>query len=126
MDASQVADKAITELMQRIDGLAMKLGTTANHVFDIYVAQARVEATRDAMVSIFFFIVGMVAAIRAHSIYKKRVEDDELPVLFECFIFVAIISFVFTLLNAYASFGEALNPQYWALHQLGTDIKSLF
>lgn len=64
-DASTVANQAVQGVLQRIDALAAKIGTTAEHVWDIYVSQARVEAIRDtftavALLSLIFVLQKLI------------------------------------------------------------------
>ena len=44
---AQVTDKAIDGILQRLDALAAKIGTTAAQLWQVYIAEARVETIRD-------------------------------------------------------------------------------
>jgi hypothetical protein len=47
-------------ILSRIDALAQRIGTTAGHLWDVYVAQARVEAITDTAIVVSLLIVAAV------------------------------------------------------------------
>jgi hypothetical protein len=63
IDGTQVADKAVDGILQRIDALAAKIGTTAQHIWDVYVAQAKVEGVRDLMIVGIMLTMAIVTGI---------------------------------------------------------------
>jgi hypothetical protein len=130
IDGAQVADKAVDGILQRIDALAAKIGTTAQHIWDVYVAQARVEAIRDTVFVVLFLIVSSLLAYLSYRLFRygiKRDGYDDWPYItggFAGFFSLAIL--VASLVIFYGAIGEWLNPQYWAFQQLTKDLKNLF
>ena len=135
--APQVADKAVDGILQRIDALAAKIGTTAQHVWDVYVAQARVEALRDTLAFIAFLLIAgglvrlaMFAESRASAMKQTRQScfDDEGMGWMVVTVFAPLASLVFVIISltyAYNSIGEWVNPQYWAFQHLAQDIRGI-
>jgi len=116
------------QIMQRIDALAAKLGVTAQYIFSVYVAQAKVEAIRDAATS-FGCLLGIVAMVFA---WKRllKIEDLDVEIMSGAGVSTAIagaLCAVFFCIGLYSAIGEWLNPQYWALdalfHALGGGAK---
>jgi hypothetical protein len=129
IDGAQVADKAVDGILQRIDALATKIGTTAAHVWDVYVAQARVEAIRDTFYVVSFLIVSSLLAYLSYRLFRYGIEKDgydEWPYVAGGFsgvfsLALLIVSFVMF----YGAIGEWMNPQYWAFQHLTADLKNL-
>jgi hypothetical protein len=131
IDGTQVADKAVDGILQRIDALAAKIGTTAQHIWDVYVAQAKVEGVRDLMIVGIMLTMAIVTGIGFKWFwFKAKKADSDIE---DFFVFMAgfcviafIISVVCTFSFAYSAVGEFLNPQYWAFQHLTADLKNLF
>jgi len=124
----QVADQAIQGILQRIDALASKIGTTAAHVYDVYIAQSKVEAIRDLMVMAIMLVFIAAGAISFKLLWEKAEKESGDFYGFLCFVCAAVVvvgtlsAFIF----GYSAVGEWLNPQYWAFQHLMQDLKSLF
>lgn len=118
-------DKAVDGVLQRIDVLAAKLGTTASHIWDVYVAQARVEAVRDIVMLVVFGILLLWPGRLLMSFCYKKSEDDDWGIgLF--FTVVGLLVLLIAVLSCgYDAMGELMNPQYWAFQNLMHDIKGL-
>ena len=76
IDGTQVADKAVDGILQRIDALSAKIGTTAAHVWDVYVQQARVEAIRDTVFVVILLIVSSLLAYLSYRLSRHGIKRD--------------------------------------------------
>jgi hypothetical protein len=127
---AQVADQAVQGILSRIDQLAVKLGTTAAHLWDIYVWQARVEAVRDGVLAIVGLVSAIIAARLIRFFWKKEAASESSDGWFGFLAFacgaITGAGIILFFLNFYAAIGEYLNPQYWAFQQLTRDLKNLF
>jgi len=115
---AQVANDAVQGILSRIDQLASKIGTTAAHVWDVYVGQARVEAIRDGVVGAILFLGSLL-------FFWVFFHCDDEDAKIGCFL-VAVAAGIASLIWFYGSAGEWLNPQYWAFQHLTQDLKNLF
>jgi hypothetical protein len=130
IDGTQVADKAVDGILQRIDALSAKIGTTAAHVWDVYVQQARVEAIRDTVFVVILLIVSSLLAYLSYRLSRhgiKRDCYDDWPFITGTFAVIGSIgALIAALVISYGAIGELLNPQYWAFQHLMADLKNLF
>lgn len=125
---AQVADHTVQEILQRIDTLATKIGTTAAHIWDVYVQQARVEAIRDTAFAVIFGVLSVALAYLAFRLFKYGLKSDYDVWPYVCGSLSAIAAVVLFLASGsfgYSSIGEWLNPQYWAFQHLMQDLKNL-
>lgn len=74
---AQVADKAVQEILSRIDQLAAKIGTTAAHVWDIYVAQGKITGYQDAGSALVFLVLGVALLVVSYVITKSIVNAEK-------------------------------------------------
>ena len=114
--------KEITEAVQTIlQPLADKLGTTAQHVWELQVKQAYV----DGYISTFWFLVGLFVIIRSYIVVKKitkgkveiKKEDEDYHKIVTYAIFI-IIGIVVVLSNFSTILNCLINPEYYALQHL--------
>jgi hypothetical protein len=133
VDGSQVTQNITNEILQRVDVLSAKLGTTASHIWDVYVTQGKVEAIRDSVVLGICLIAATGLVLLAKSLHKKienccnNGEDELGYVIATVFTIILILFTVITgLVHGYDAVGEWLNPQYWAFQHLTMDLKNLF
>jgi hypothetical protein len=73
---AQVTDKAVDGILQRIDSLSVKIGTTAAHVWDVYVQQARVEAIRDTVFVVLLLIVSYLLGYLSYRLFRHGIKRD--------------------------------------------------
>ena len=134
VDGAQVAHEAVQGILERVDALAAKIGTTAQRIWDVYVAQAKVEAIRDAVLSVILLIVAALS-VRLILFFGKKFNDTDysedgtvfgLGAAIVVLSAVIILCLVFSGVNAYAAIPEWFNPQYWAFQHLTADLKNLF
>ena len=76
IDGAQVADKAVDGILQRIDALAAKIGTTAAHIWDVYVQQARVEAIRDTFFVVLFLTASCLLTYLFYRLVRYGIKID--------------------------------------------------
>ena len=113
------------ELLKRLDALAAKLGTTAGNLWQIYVAQARVEIIQDILVGCLLWAISgfcLYAVIRWDKTPPaddlSSVDGDPQAIAF----FVALFAFVIGVYWLYCAVTPWLNPQYWAFRQILSDL----
>lgn len=102
------------EILKRLDALAAKLGTTAQHLWAVLVREARIEAYEYVAWATLWLVLGAVAAYRFRCCFKS--DDLGGPA-----IFCAIVATLFFLIacGCLAGLpGMLLNPEYWALQQV--------
>lgn len=125
LDGAQVADAAVQGILSRIDQLAAKIGTTAAHVWQIYIAQARVEAIRDTVMAV------LLLSLAIFLLFWLRYKTDNEVGLYKdsgqgWLSGVALSLLATGALYIYSAIPEWLNPQYWAFQHLTADLKNLF
>jgi hypothetical protein len=129
IDGAQVADKAVQGILERVDALAVKIGTTAQHVWEIYVAQARVEAIRDTVSVVILLIVSALLANLSYHLFCRGIKEgnyEEWPFVTGTFAaIVSLAALIGVLVISYYAIGEWINPQYWAFQHLTADLKNL-
>lgn len=132
LDGAQVADAAVQGILSRIDQLAAKIGTTAAHVWQIYIAQARVEAIRDTGMAVLLLSLAIFLATYVRGLfwrrYKTANKDSEQGWFFGVALsLLATGALLFPFFAyIYSAIPEWLNPQYWAFQHLTADLKNLF
>ena len=137
LDGAQVADAAVQGILSRIDQLAAKIGTTAAHVWQIYIAQARVEAIRDAGMAVLLLSLAIFLATYVRGLFWLRYKTANEVGLYKDsghgWLFGVALSLLATgallfpfFACIYSAIPEWLNPQYWAFQHLTADLKNLF
>ena len=121
-------DQTTQAILSRLDALAQKLGVAANALWAIYVRQGIVTGVEDAVFaalaatgsfSLFKFLVPFL--VRRHN--EADCGDDfgwEMAIVFSC-IAGAALAVVFIVFG-YDAVAELLNPQFWAIHQIMSDL----
>lgn len=124
---AQVASQAVDGLLARIDQLAAKLGTTATNVWNIYIAQSRVEAIRDFSIFAIFTLLAIASGFLANMCIRKsaRTRNEDLFGAGVAAIVFGVIFLIIGLFWLYPAIGEWFNPQYWAFQHITADIKGL-
>jgi hypothetical protein len=131
LDGAQVADAAVQGILSRIDQLAAKIGTTAAHVWQIYIAQARVEAIRDTGMAVLLLSLAIFLATYVRGLFWRRYKTANEVGLYidsgQGWLSGVALSLLATgALYIYSAIPEWLNPQYWAFQHLTADLKNLF
>lgn len=131
---TQVAQQAVSGILQRLDALAAKIGTTAAQLWQVYLAQSKVEAIRDCTSGLLMILIGVVVCFKLipffwskQSAARKKCEYDGdgwaaagiIGAIVCVMLAVLAVSFL------YASVGEFMNPSYWAFQHLTADLRNL-
>lgn len=114
----------IPELIQRLDLLAQKLNTTGEHLWQVLVRQAGVEALRSTLI-VVACAAGTTAGTRlALSFYRKSAaaqeDGTEMACAMCCFACIAV-SLIIAITGTMSLFDiptELFNPEYWALRSI--------
>jgi hypothetical protein len=106
------------ELQKKLAELALKLGTTADHLWRVLIAQAPLSST------VYFAYLAAVAA-GAVAIWKLGMKHSNKPIWYGSKIAAAIMFLVALVMLGDLSTALAgfFNPEYWALQDLITLIK---
>ena len=113
------------EIAKVLDLLAERFGTTIEHLWEVMIRQAYIEA----IMGIFVFALLLVVNIKFikwakpittnddHETWEKWGVDGVMPVMASGFIMLVIscIAFLMTIDNLVA---KLVNPEYWALQQI--------
>lgn len=112
------------EILKRVDILADKLGVAANYVFKLYVAQARVIAVSGLIYLLVSLILGWLCykTVNRHLDQPKQYRSDWTRwATYACITGFGFVVFFICFLCSDA-LTAWINPQYWAFHQILTDI----
>lgn len=108
------------EILKRIDVLAEKLGTTATHIYQVYVAQARIEAIEDIIAALAFAAIALVCILLAMKNFRSKNVDQFVIAIM---IIGAVISYFVAFYSILGAATEALNPEWWAIHHIAVELK---
>lgn len=110
----KIDDKAV-ELLEQ---LAIKMGTTADQIWEILIQQASVAGIFDILMSLFFVSISMILGYI--SLWFSREIKDDADAVFPMlgFATVTLLVCVVSLAFAYGAATAFLNPDYWALKQV--------
>jgi hypothetical protein len=121
-------DKVTHEVLTRLDVLAEKLGVAAGQIWQIYVAQAKVEGIKYLASG----VVGLLP-LAIYLYFAKRFWVWDLDAGFNkkgsggifasLATMIALMSGGSALINLFASLTPLLNPQYWAFQQIVSQLK---
>lgn len=110
------------EIIDRIDALAAKLGTTAQFVWGVLVKQAKIELIKDIMGLVLS--IAVLFAIVKFWVWANKKHEEIIDLNFFVFfggIIATLGGTVFFVASVIQSFDIPtllLNPQYWALQQM--------
>ena len=110
------------ELSKALAKLADKLGTTAEHLWQVLIRQARVEVVTDTG----FILLTAVCLYGLwrwwKSALKRDPDDGEMIGLVICSI-CGLVLFIASLVNVYEIPTLIFNPEYWAIQQIFSGLK---
>jgi len=113
--------------LEAINALADKLGTTAENLWVILVAQANIVFIY-SVIGVVFIVVGDIVTIYLHKAIMKEKDGWENPTTLAIVtIILSILSFVFTLIMVLELIPNMVtciaNPDYFAFKQILKVIK---
>ena len=111
----QQLDPVAQAAFSRLDALATKLGVAAGQLFEVVVRQAGVEAWSRVGIILLALLFWIPAAL----LIKKGVEDNDFEGVS---VVVGLGTVIFTIVAAIRAFQIPtlfLNPQYWAIKEIG-------
>jgi hypothetical protein len=100
-------------------------------VWQIYIAQARVEAIRDTGMAVLLLSLAIFLATYVRGLFWRRYKTANEVGLYidsgQGWLSGVALSLLATgALYIYSAIPEWLNPQYWAFQHLTADLKNLF
>ncbi len=104
--------------MEMLEELAAKLGTTGDHLWEILVAQGRIEAVNTLVVLVLAIGLTFVTHRYVWAWMWRKPESEG-----RCWV-TGLLSVVSTLFTLKAAFGigslatKLFNPEYWALQRI--------
>ena len=102
------------EILKRLDILAAKFSTTADHLWGVLIKQARVEAISDALL-LCAVLVGVWYTIKWGRWIVTKCEDE---IVWIPFGLVSIVLIVIGIVCLTSIPTELLNPEYFALKRV--------
>lgn len=120
-----MTEQLSTEVLKRVDALASQLHTTGSQLWQVLVAQARVEAITD-LCQLGLLTLGMVALgwfeywlIKKGSNPQVDYDTQETCGITSCVLGIILIVGVGIWMGICTNWvTPMLNPQYWALQQV--------
>ncbi len=119
-----ISDKAIEEVMTRIDVLAAKLGVTAEYLFGVYVKQAYVEVMQFVA---FFSVWIIVFGVTMLTLKKSMQTSWDNPTFCNISVIIGgILSLIIgmvVLVESKGVFACYFNPEYFAFNKILSNLK---
>jgi hypothetical protein len=108
------------ETLSALTSLALKLGTTTEHLWGVLVSQAPISSTVGTVLLLLWFAACVYAVKRSAAVNQN--DDMKIPAVMGAGVFALLffITFVSSVSNIAAGF---FNPEYWALHEVLSSIK---
>lgn len=126
---TQVANKISDEMFKRLDALGQKLGVAVTALWGIYVRQGILTGVQDLVIAVIALVIGITCLflIRWLTRCAKREPTLYEPICFGiCLCGVALLaSLLMSCDYATSAIPELLNPGYWAVHQISSDLHGL-
>lgn len=108
------------ELINRLDALAAKLGTTGDYLWSVLVKQAYIVGATD-FIWVVFYAGAAYALYRVGNYFRATAETKDegafwVPAIISWIATVGMVIGVFY--NAIEGLQYLINPQYYALHEV--------
>jgi amino acid transporter len=117
-------DNKITNLLE---GLANKLGTTTDHLWNVLMHQAHIEAFKNIATIVFFIIADTLMFKYAFKHNKdknlKNTKGDFESIAMLLFVVILVFIIVITVNLLPETIDAIFNPEYWALHNILKSIR---
>jgi ABC-type phosphate transport system permease subunit len=118
-------DKLPVDVMQMLNALAVKLGTTMEHLWTVLVDQATIEAWLSG-VWILLVVVGFLVLLsklkRWYATADRHYDEQVAPILIGCAS--AIVSII-VIVRSVTVIAGVFNPEYVALNDLMSMLSKL-
>jgi hypothetical protein len=115
-------DKLDDKIINLLEKLSSKLGTTMEHLWNILIHQAYIEAFKNIIIISFFIILEMLIfkyVIRYNKIKNfADIESDFEFIAVLLFIVILVFIIVITLNLVPETVDAIFNPEYWALNHI--------
>jgi len=114
------------ELQKQLATLAAKLGTSVEHLWNVLIRQAKIQAIEDIVFVLFtagltFLLVKLWSSFYKNGDGFESFADNHIPVAIGI-ILASIADVIMIVISVVLSIStiptELLNPEYWALHEL--------
>ena len=109
------------QLQNTLAALAEKFGTTVEHLWDVLIYQARVEAVVTGIELIFIAILFSVSLHYVRVLFKGVLKDDWDEITYApivCLIIGMVLLGVWAINDVSNIITMVWNPEYWALRQI--------
>ena len=114
-------------VIDTINVLANKLGTTGTHLWEVLVRQAPISCAINLSIFIIFLLLGTLGWIMGLKLFdaaNKMKNSETKEILHGTSIGIIFLVFIISMFIIFRSFNITLwvsgffNPEYWALHQV--------
>lgn len=109
------------KMAEFLEKLAVKLGTTAEHLWGVLVKQAHIEGVTSVIIWSIWGIIVVFLAMFFALVHTDT--DDEKNTLWGIWISIFVVSFVIFASCISTIIGQFNNPEYWALTEVLNNIK---
>lgn len=113
------------EILTRLDALAAKLGIAAEHIYAVFVVQARVGIIGQALFALTIGLAWLIGVRVVRKYWKVGMEDA--PEITICLCVVGSISLAICTMVSISGLAwiptRLLNPEYWALQEISKMLK---
>ena len=115
---------------QLIDTLATKLGTTAEHLWDVLIRQAPISGAVDLVLCVSMLVAAwrLIVFVKRKTTVPKKTEHNKFPYAewggndamlgWGAALCMAAVAVFYTLSSASTIIAAFVNPEYWALKEL--------
>ena len=108
------------DILSRVDALALKLNTSAEHLFQILITQARIEVFQSTFV---WLVLSLTFLLTLRKVAKYTDWKDTMPMSQFVTTFICIGSGIFAVLTTFILIQmvptNLMNPEYYALKEIG-------
>lgn len=98
--------------------LAVKFGTTAEHLWGVLIRQAGIEAWVHTIVAVALIILVVSAWIALKWNFKRLDEGEFEPMFFIILTIVSLLVVIFFIATVADDFTQIMNPEFWAMKKL--------
>lgn len=110
-----------------IDQLAQSLNVASEHVYEALIKQAMVSGIASIVWAVLFLITIIGLIIGTIKVFKWNIEEDDGDMLIPFGLLMAVMAIIPVLgllFNVENALTALLNPEYWAIKEVLSAIKS--